>query len=183
MDLDKDIDESGDMADDAHTPTTAERRKMFEEQLAQGEASKKETKVPVVAPLTPEEPSPEQSSPEQSSPVEEQEQPDESNMSIAERRRLYESRSMSVQEPTSLSPQPLRRRDSLKNNQFHETIKEESKAKPHLDTKKEKKPELATPTPKRTSTVFGKCQFLRPENFINEAITIMTICYSCLSII
>lgn len=150
LDLDKDIDESGDMADDAHTPTTAERRKMFEEQLAQGEAPKKETKASVVAP-----PSPEQSSPEQPSPVEEQ--PDESNMSIAERRRLYETRSMSVQEPTSLSPTPLRRRDSLKNNQFHETIKEESKAKPQSDTKKERKPELATPTPKRTSTVFGEC--------------------------
>jgi coronin-7 len=158
LDLDKDIDESGDMADDAHTPTTAERRRMFEEQLAQGDAApKKETKASVVAPASPEEPSPEQSSPEQPSPVEEQ--PDESNMSIAERRRLYESRSMSVQEPTSLSPQPLRRRDSLKNNQYHETIKEESKAKPQLDTKKEKKPELATPTPKRTSTVFGECRF------------------------
>lgn len=34
--------------------------------------------------------------------------------SIAERRRLYESRSMSVQEPASPSPTPLRRRDSFK---------------------------------------------------------------------
>ncbi|KAG8292721.1 Coronin-7 [Homalodisca vitripennis] len=34
--------------------------------------------------------------------------------SIAERRRLYENRSMSVQEPVSPSPTPLRRRDSLK---------------------------------------------------------------------
>lgn len=33
--------------------------------------------------------------------------------SIAERRRLYE-KSMSVQEPVSPSPTPLRRRDSLK---------------------------------------------------------------------
>lgn len=34
--------------------------------------------------------------------------------SIAERRRLYESRSQSVQEPSTPSPTPLRRRDSLK---------------------------------------------------------------------
>lgn len=34
--------------------------------------------------------------------------------SIAERRRLYENRSMSVQEPVNPSPTPLRRRDSLK---------------------------------------------------------------------
>lgn len=34
--------------------------------------------------------------------------------SIAERRRMYESRSQSVQESTNPSPTPLRRRDSLK---------------------------------------------------------------------
>jgi len=63
-----------------------------------------------------------------------------------------------VQEPASLSPTPLRRRDSLKSNQQHETIREEPKAKP-VESKKEKKPELATPTPKRTSTVFGQYIF------------------------
>lgn len=34
--------------------------------------------------------------------------------SIADKRRMYENRSMSVQEPVSPSPTPLRRRDSLK---------------------------------------------------------------------
>ncbi|XP_065334722.1 coronin-7 isoform X1 [Cloeon dipterum] len=153
LDLDKDIDESGDQGDESgHTPTTAERRRLFEEQTG-GQTSKPknkeagETKPVVVS--------------EQPSPVEEVAAPIEDSsgdgLSIAERRRLYESRSMSVQEPASLSPTPLRRRDSLKGSQpQQETIREEPRVKVT-----DKNPELATPTPKRTSTVFGRVSKFR----------------------
>lgn len=86
--------------------------------------------------------------------------------SIAERRRLYESRSVSVTdgnlaEKAMGSPTMLRRRDSFKTKS--EVIKEDEakKAVPMLrqqsmDPRLEKVEPVATPASKRTSTVFGK---------------------------
>lgn len=89
-----------------------------------------------------------------------EEQCDGRNVTIAERRRMYESRSMSVQEPGSPAPTPtpLRRRDSLKN----------SKGGKDTDTQA-KRNSVAAPTqlstaaavPKRTSTVFGRVSKFR----------------------
>lgn len=161
--LDVGFDNEGEEGDDneSRTPTTAERRRMFEQGNEDVEPIKEAKQVDLeiepVKEITPEQPEP--------SPTEEMPVDDSDNCqvtSIAERRRLYENRSMSVQEPTSVSPTPLRRRDSLKGNN-HETIKEEPvcrkpvQRQSSLESKKDKKPtELATPTPKRTSTVFGK---------------------------
>lgn len=86
--------------------------------------------------------------------------------SIAERRRLYESRSVSVTdgnlaEKAMGSPTMLRRRDSFKTKS--EVIKEDETKKnipvlrqQSMDPKLEKV-EPVTPASKRTSTVFGKC--------------------------
>lgn len=86
--------------------------------------------------------------------------------SIAERRRMYE-RSQSVQETgTNVekpdgSPVMLRRKDSFKNRKSTEITKEETPKKvvpkqQSLDPQAGKKNDIAaTPTPKRTSTVFG----------------------------
>lgn len=84
--------------------------------------------------------------------------------SIAERRRLYESRSVSVTdgnlaEKAMGSPTMLRRRDSFKTK--NEVIKEDEKKnipmlrQQSMDPKLEKV-EPVTPASKRTSTVFGK---------------------------
>lgn len=87
--------------------------------------------------------------------------------SIAERRKMYE-RSQSVQEPAvpivekpDGSPVMLRRKDSFKNRKCPEVLKEENSKKvmlkqQSLDPQAIKKQEpISTPTPKRTSTVFG----------------------------
>ncbi|KAK6630379.1 hypothetical protein RUM44_005046 [Polyplax serrata] len=86
--------------------------------------------------------------------------------SIAERRRLYENRTVSVQEPLPMertSPSALRRRGSLKTKS--DDLKEEPNRRSTLggpikstDKSADKKTQLppSTPTPKRTSTVFGK---------------------------
>lgn len=91
--------------------------------------------------------------------------------SIAERRKMYE-RSQSVQEtaPTSAvttvdkpdgSPVMLRRKDSFKNRKCADVLKEDNAKKvmpkqQSLDPQAGKKNEaVSTPTPKRTSTVFG----------------------------
>ncbi|XP_041969615.1 coronin-7 isoform X2 [Aricia agestis] len=88
------------------TPSTAERRKMFETTDAQ---------------------------------------------SIAERRRAYESRSVSVIDPPAPpSPAPLRRRDSLK-----------SRKSPDREDKRSSVPIIPNVAPKRTSTVFGKVSKFR----------------------
>ncbi|CAG2058884.1 unnamed protein product [Timema podura] len=102
--------------------------------------------------------------------------------SIAERRRLYESRSVSVQDPAAVdkrspnvSPTPLRRRDSFKTPKtpVSDSVKEEegSKRPPIPPQKQETQqttspkvvaPEpVTTPTPKRTSTVFGRVSKFR----------------------
>ncbi|XP_047027529.1 coronin-7 isoform X3 [Helicoverpa zea] len=69
--------------------------------------------------------------------------------SIAERRRAYESRSVSVavESDTPPSPAPLRRRDSLK-----------SRKSPDREDKRASVPNVTT---KRTSTVFGKVSKFR----------------------
>ncbi|XP_050355413.1 coronin-7 isoform X1 [Nymphalis io] len=73
---------------------------------------------------------------------------DGSSQSIAERRRAYEARSVSVanEEPPA-SPAPLRRRDSLK-----------SRKSPEREEKRSSVPNVTT---KRTSTVFGKVSKFR----------------------
>ncbi|RLU25079.1 hypothetical protein DMN91_003171, partial [Ooceraea biroi] len=91
--------------------------------------------------------------------------------SIAERRRLYESRSVSVTdgnlaEKAMGSPTMLRRRDSFKAKS--EVIKEDETKKSipmlrqqSMDPKLEKVEPVATPASKRTSTVFGKVSKFR----------------------
>ncbi|CAH2055926.1 unnamed protein product, partial [Iphiclides podalirius] len=71
------------------------------------------------------------------------------NQSIAERRRAYESRSVSVavESEAPPSPAPLRRRDSLK-----------SRKSPEREEKRSSVPNVTT---KRTSTVFGKVSKFR----------------------
>ncbi|XP_045539430.1 coronin-7 isoform X1 [Papilio machaon] len=71
------------------------------------------------------------------------------NQSIAERRRAYESRSVSVANESEAppSPAPLRRRDSLK-----------SRKSPEREEKRSSVPNVTT---KRTSTVFGKVSKFR----------------------
>ncbi|XP_039279273.1 coronin-7 isoform X2 [Nilaparvata lugens] len=83
-----------------------------------------------------------------------------SNATIAERRRMYESRSMSVQEAGSPAPTPtpLRRRDSLKNSKSGKDSETQAKrnsvaAPTQLST--------AAAVPKRTSTVFGRVSKFR----------------------
>ncbi|CAK9811862.1 Coro7 [Anthophora plagiata] len=91
--------------------------------------------------------------------------------SIAERRRLYESRSVSVTdgnlaEKAMGSPTMLRRRDSFKTKS--EVIKEDEVKKvismlrqQSMDPRLEKVDNSVTPTPKRTSTVFGRVSKFR----------------------
>ncbi|XP_012283321.1 coronin-7 isoform X2 [Orussus abietinus] len=127
------------------TPSTAERRKMFE------------TKV-------------KDESPEAEEPGSFERGISNRN-SIAERRRLYESRSVSVTdgnlaEKTMGSPTAIRRRDSFKAR--NEIIKEDEPKKPSpvlrqqsMDPRLEKPEPTMTPTPKRTSTVFGRVSKFR----------------------
>ncbi|XP_011637681.1 coronin-7 isoform X2 [Pogonomyrmex barbatus] len=91
--------------------------------------------------------------------------------SIAERRRLYESRSVSVTdgnlaEKAMGSPTMLRRRDSFKAKS--EVIKEDETKKTipmlrqqSMDPKLEKVEPVVTPASKRTSTVFGRVSKFR----------------------
>lgn len=98
--------------------------------------------------------------------------------SIAERRRLYESRSVSVTdgnlaEKAMGSPTMLRRRDSFKAKS--EMIKEDETKKSipilrqqSMDPKLEKVEPVAAPASKRTSTVFGKnCNILCEAYFLD----------------
>ncbi|KAK0092269.1 hypothetical protein PV326_001804 [Microctonus aethiopoides] len=127
------------------TPSTAERRKLFE------------TKV-------------KDESPENEEPGN-LERGGLNRNSIAERRRLYESRSVSVTdgnlaEKAMGSPTALRRRDSFKVKS--EVIKEDDAKKivpmlrqQSMDPRLEKPEPITTPTPKRTSTVFGRVSKFR----------------------
>ncbi|XP_008213494.1 coronin-7 isoform X4 [Nasonia vitripennis] len=91
--------------------------------------------------------------------------------SIAERRRLYENRSASVTdgnlaEKAMGSPTSMRRRDSFKTKS--DIIKEDEVKKvipmlrqQSMDPRLEKPEPITTPTPKRTSTVFGRVSKFR----------------------
>lgn len=133
------------------TPSTAERRKLFENR-----SGSKET------------------DPEDNCDAVDQannfERMSLQRSSIAERRKMYENKSQSVQDSAPLvekvgdSPILLRRKDSLKNrkNAVEETPKDDNYRKSVPFTKQQSVPQfgkkvepVATPTPKRTSTVFG----------------------------
>lgn len=127
------------------TPSTAERRKVFEIKVKDG-------------------------SPENED-LGNFERGNANRNSIAERRRLYESRSVSVTdgnlaEKAMGSPTMLRRRDSFKTKS--EVIKEDEVKKvismlrqQSMDPRLEKVDNSVTPTPKRTSTVFGRVSKFR----------------------
>ncbi|KAG8039903.1 hypothetical protein G9C98_000632 [Cotesia typhae] len=127
------------------TPSTAERRKLFEIKVKD-------------------------ESPENEEPGN-LERGAANRNSIAERRRLYESRSVSVTdgnlaEKAMGSPTALRRRDSFKTKS--EVIKEDDVKKivpmlrqQSMDPRLEKPEPILTPTPKRTSTVFGRVSKFR----------------------
>lgn len=133
------------------TPSTAERRKLFETR----------------------------SNSKENEPEENLDSADQGNFerasvqrtSIAERRKMYESRSISVQEQIGSavekkdgSPVMLRRKDSFKNRKnLEDVLKEDNNRKSaavlkqqSLDPQPVRKSEVSVPTPKRTSTVFGK---------------------------
>ncbi|XP_046995302.1 coronin-7 isoform X2 [Schistocerca americana] len=152
----------------AKTPSTAERRKVFEKRISSMTAEQ-DSGSGTVETLQ---------SPKGDECIEDKledfERASLQRTSIAERRRLYENRSVSVQEtsisdkrsPTTLSPTPLRRRDSLKSQK---PILEEDKPQRKLtDQPTSKTPPMerklepvTTPTPKRTSTVFGRVSKFR----------------------
>ncbi|CAG5103997.1 Similar to CORO7: Coronin-7 (Bos taurus) [Cotesia congregata] len=127
------------------TPSTAERRKLFEIKVKD-------------------------ESPENEEPGN-LERGGANRNSIAERRRLYESRSVSVTdgnlaEKAMGSPTALRRRDSFKTKS--EVIKEDDVKKivpmlrqQSMDPRLEKPEPISTPTPKRISTVFGRVSKFR----------------------
>lgn len=124
------------------TPSTAERRKLFETPTKDAEISESATE------------SNESSSFERNAVQ---------RTSIAERRKMYESRSQSMQEgimdKPDGSPSPLRRKDSFKNAKNEESNKSKGAAigKASSDSQAAKKESpVVTPAPKRTSTVFGK---------------------------
>ncbi|XP_015123101.1 coronin-7 isoform X1 [Diachasma alloeum] len=126
------------------TPSTAERRKLFETKVKDESPESEETPGSL-------------------------ERGGLNRNSIAERRRLYESRSVSVTdgnlaEKALGSPTALRRRDSFKSKS--EVLKDDEKKIPMLrqqsmDPRLEKPEPITTPTPKRTSTVFGRVSKFR----------------------
>ncbi|KAJ8951735.1 hypothetical protein NQ318_012586 [Aromia moschata] len=96
--------------------------------------------------------------------------------SIAERRKMYESRSQSVQDQSNTviekkdgSPVMLRRKDSLKNRRNTEDVLKEDNNRKSVPISKQqsleqqagRKSEILAPTPKRTSTVFGRVSKFR----------------------
>lgn len=155
------------------TPSTAERRKFYEKRIS-SIAGEQEGTQPAVDTFKFD---------ESDDKLEDFERASVQRSSIAERRRVYENRSVSIQEATAaekrsptLSPTPLRRQDSYKSSKacVPDVAKEdtESKRSPVAVRRQQsqeqpaagkspptqdKKPEpVTTPTPKRTSTVFGK---------------------------
>jgi coronin-7 len=135
------------------TPSTAERRKMFESNTKENEP---EDNFDVI----------DQSGTFERASVQ--------RSSIAERRKMYENRSQSVQEtPTVIiekaggSPVMLRRKDSFKNRKNAEDVLKDDNSRKSgqvskqlsLDHQAGKKGDnFAAPTPKRTSTVFGNAE-------------------------
>jgi len=158
------------------TPSTAERRKLYEKRISSGSGEQDCTQLAVDT----------LKFDDADDKVEDFERSSVQRSSIAERRRMYENRSISVQEtgtaekgsPTS-SPTPLRRQDSYKSSKAggQDMVKEDVESKrPHIVQRQhsqeqpaagktppqDKKPEpVTTPTPKRTSTVFGRVSKFR----------------------
>nr|CAD7393572.1 unnamed protein product [Timema cristinae] len=148
------------------TQSTAERRKLYEKRIS-SMANEQDTVVDG-ADLTKMDDSSDDK-------LEDFERASVQRTSIAERRRLYESRSVSVQDPAAVdkrsptvSPTPLRRRDSFKTPKtpVSDSVKEEGSKRPPIPPHKQETqqtpppkvvaPEpVTTPTPKRTSTVFA----------------------------
>lgn len=88
--------------------------------------------------------------------------------SIAERRKMYENRSLSVQETTSTisekgdaSPVMMRRKESIKKKNLDQSKDEQNRSNVSItrqvssDGSKTIETPVAVPVPKRTSTVFG----------------------------
>lgn len=129
------------------TPSTAERRKLFENRSS----SKENTE-------------PDDNFDGGDATANNFERSSTQRSSIAERRKMYE-RSQSVQEapppvaekPES-SPVMLRRKDSLKNRKSEEDTRKSVPftKQQSLDPQAQRKTETVAPTPKRTSTVFGE---------------------------
>nr|XP_023013175.1 coronin-7 isoform X1 [Leptinotarsa decemlineata] len=140
---------SGDSGYIPRTPTTAERRKMFETHSNSKENESEENLDSVDF--------------ERGS----------MRASIAERRKMYESRSQSVQEQgvekKEGSPVMLRRKDSLKNKKNTEDLLKDDNNRKSVPMPKQqsmdpvsvRKSEVSMPTPKRTSTVFGRVSKFR----------------------
>ncbi|KAK4887740.1 hypothetical protein RN001_004011 [Aquatica leii] len=132
------------------TPTTAERRKVFE---TRNDSKENDTEDNF-------------DSTDQSGGFE---RGGSQRTSIAERRKMYENRSLSVKESgsdkTASSPIMLRRKGSFKTqkeDEIEENRKNVSIAKQQsLDPQMGKKTETSAPTPKRTSTVFGRVSKFR----------------------
>ncbi|XP_069703216.1 coronin-7 isoform X2 [Periplaneta americana] len=153
------------------TPSTAERRKLYEKRISSMATEQEAADAAKYDDVD--------------DKLEDFERASVQRTSIAERRRLYENRSVSVQEAVTsdkrsptLSPTPLRRRDSFKSSKTstQDTVKEEveikrppvamqrqqSQEQPAATKSQDKKPEpVTTPTPKRTSTVFGRVSKFR----------------------
>lgn len=106
---------------------------------------------------------------------------------------MYESRSISVQEQIGSvtekkdgSPVMLRRKDSFKNRKnVEDVLKEDNNRKSaavpkqqSLDPQSARKSEVSVPTPKRTSTVFGKYYvyhyYLHKEKSINPYLFVIS---------
>jgi coronin-7 len=152
------------------TPSTAERRKLYEKRISSMAGEQDSTQLADTLKFD-----------DADDKVEDFERSSVQRSSIAERRRIYENRSVSAQEagvaerksPT-VSPTPLRRQDSYKSSKAAgpDMVKEDTESKrPHSVQRQhsqdqpaagktppqDKKLEpVTTPTPKRTSTVFGK---------------------------
>ncbi|GFG39279.1 hypothetical protein Cfor_02204, partial [Coptotermes formosanus] len=158
------------------TPSTAERRKLYEKRISSMSGEQDPTQ-PAADTLKFD---------DADDKVEDFERSSVQRSSIAERRRMYENRSVSAQEagaaekrsPT-LSPTPLRRQDSCKSSKAsgQDMVKEDMEGKRSHTVQRQhsqeqlaaaktpsqdKKPEpVTTPTPKRTSTVFGRVSKFR----------------------
>ncbi|XP_023703950.1 coronin-7 isoform X3 [Cryptotermes secundus] len=163
------------------TPSTAERRKFYEKRISSIAGEQEGTQLAVDT----------LKFDDTDDKLEDFERASVQRSSIAERRRVYENRSASIQEASAaekrsptLSPTPLRRKDSYKSSKacVPDVVKEdkedtESKRSPVAVQRQQsqeqpaagkspptqdKKPEPATtPTPKRTSTVFGRVSKFR----------------------
>ncbi|CAG9819814.1 unnamed protein product [Phaedon cochleariae] len=141
---------SGDSGYIPRTPSTAERRKLFETRSNSKENESEENLDSV-----------------------DFERGSLQRASIAERRKMYESRSVSVQEQGAEkkegSPVMLRRKDSLKNRKNAEDVLREDNYRKSVPISKQqsmepigmRKSEVSMPTPKRTSTVFGRVSKFR----------------------